>query len=410
MTERDITLAQKFLKCFSGMELSVYKEGRESMEPVTAPLSTNEPWNLFTQEAAQGLKQLLPGCVYEVSLILDVRYLIIFDGESGEYLAAGPCVLERLHKPEIIKQLREYGISAQLDERILALYGGCPQLSFGVFYQLGTLLAQWFLETGEDVPHQQINYQWNRMHPSVFYTDQYVDLVQMRSSEQRHENSAALTEAVKHGNLSMAYSFMNQIKSGWHTPSDSADPLRSRKNICIALNTQLRNAAEEAGLHSVILDLVFGDILLGIESLGNTDDVDQYSDEVIRSYCELVRDHAYTGLKPIPHLAVTYIKDHLNENLTVRDTAKALMVNPDYLSSCFHKEVGMTFIDFVNQERTAQAAGLLRNTTLQIKEIASVVGYNNTSYFARQFLRYYHLSPRDYRANHMMAPKPSRQM
>ena len=85
------------------------------------------------------------------------------------------------------------------------------------------------------------------------------------------------------------------------------------------------------------------------------------------------------------------------DNLTVKDTANALTVNANYLSTLFHNEMGMTFIDFVNKERTNQAAALLKHTNLQIQQIASAVGYNNTSYFAKQFLRFQGVSPSHYR-------------
>jgi AraC-like DNA-binding protein len=59
--------------------------------------------------------------------------------------------------------------------------------------------------------------------------------------------------------------------------------------------------------------------------------------------------------------------------------------------------MGMTFIDFVNKERTDQAASLLRHTNLQIQQISAAVGFNNTSYFAKQFLRFQGVSPSLYR-------------
>ena len=73
------------------------------------------------------------------------------------------------------------------------------------------------------------------------------------------------------------------------------------------------------------------------------------------------------------------------------------MVNANYLSDQFHKDTGMTFIDFVNRERVEQAASLLKHTNLQVQQIAALVGYNNTSYFAKQFMRFYRMTPRSFR-------------
>jgi two-component system response regulator YesN len=85
--------------------------------------------------------------------------------------------------------------------------------------------------------------------------------------------------------------------------------------------------------------------------------------------------------------------------LTVKEIADVLSVNADYLSHRFRQEMGLTCIAFLNLERVRQAAALLRNTELQIQQIALLVGYNNTSYFARQFKLHYRTTPLAYRSN-----------
>lgn len=223
------------------------------------------------------------------------------------------------------------------------------------------------------------------------------DIAQMRRVEQRYEYSAALTNAVQQGNLSLAMHLVGQYDPSSQTAVRNTNPLRNAQNYCIVLNTQLRHALENSGIHPFQVDRLSNEIGLEIEQLKNISLLPEFFSSVIRRYCRLVQEHAYPNLKPLTNLAVTYIKEHLADNLTVKDTAKALTVNANYLSSLFHKDMGMTFIDFVNKERTNQASALLRHTNLQIQQIASTVGYNNTSYFAKQFLRFQGVSPSQHR-------------
>ena len=223
------------------------------------------------------------------------------------------------------------------------------------------------------------------------------NITQMRQVEQRYEYSAALTNAVQQGNLSLALHMIGQYDPGTKTTVRNANPLRNAQNYCIVLNTQLRHALEKSGIHPYQVDRLSNEIGLEIEQLKKASQLPDFFSSVIRRYCRLVQEHSYPNLKPLTNLAVTYIKEHLADNLTVKDTAKALTINANYLSSLFHKDMGMTFIDFVNRERTSQAAALLRHTNLQIQQIASAVGYNNTSYFAKQFLRFQGVSPSHYR-------------
>ena len=221
----------------------------------------------------------------------------------------------------------------------------------------------------------------------------------MRQVEMRYEHSAALTDAIKQGNLSLALHMIDRYSPNEQTPVRNANPLRNAQNYCIVLNTHLRHALEETGIHPYRIDKLSNEIGFEIEQLKSISQIPDFFNSVIRRYCRLVQEHSYPNLKPLVNLAVTYIKEHLADNLTVKDTAKALTVNANYLSTLFHSEMGMTFIDFVNMERTKQAAALLMHTNLQIQQIATTVGYNNTSYFAKQFLRFQGVSPSQYRRN-----------
>ena len=111
----------------------------------------------------------------------------------------------------------------------------------------------------------------------------------------------------------------------------------------------------------------------------------------------MVRENAYPNLKPLVHLAVTYIKERLNQELSVKEVAKALTVNANYLSSVFKKEMKMSFIDFVNSQRIKQTKNFIRFTNMQIQQIAYLVGYNNTNYFDKTFYKFTSQTPTEFR-------------
>ncbi len=397
MEDRTLLCLRELVKCLSGVDILLLSGHQEVTQAVFEKL----PPGLFRPQISRalesGLRRIRPGCVYEVRGIFDLRYLIVYDESQDRYLIAGPCLLEKPDLSDLRTQAHAHGIGAESREEILAYCLRLPRLTYDVYHRLGTTLAQWLLPE-VSIRHQKLDYQWDdQARKLLFVPDQYSDLAHMRQIEQRYENSAALNEAVKCGNLSLAYRFMQTMSRDADALVRNPDPLRNRKNMCIILNTQLRHALEDGGIHPYLLDRISGKIAIQIESLHSLAEAERYVTGIIAQYCELALDHTYGKLKPFAHLAVTYIKEHLTENITVRDTARALLVNPDYLSDRFHREVGITFIDFVNRERTAQAAGLLSNTSLQIQQIASAVGYNNTSYFSKQFSRFYQMTPRDYR-------------
>lgn len=77
--------------------------------------------------------------------------------------------------------------------------------------------------------------------------------------------------------------------------------------------------------------------------------------------------------------------------------AKAYDVSLAYVSECVHIQTGKTYKELLQAQRMEAAAQLLRRSSLNIQEIISRVGYENTSYFYRLFHARYGMSPREYR-------------
>ena len=320
--------------------------------------------------------------VFEFHLPGDALLLLHISQETEQLLCFGPVLAQ--------PQLR--------DDRFRAVGSGLPTVDREAFYNTVALVVRHL--TGSSLPHRVVcadalPSSRAALMPHSFLPEE--DIAHIRQVEQRYEYSAALTDAIQQGNLSLALHLVRNYNPSTQTAVRNTNPLRNAQNYCIVLNTQLRHAMENTGIHPYQVDKLSNEVGLEIEQLKSLEQLSDFFAGVIRRYCRLVQEHNYPNLKPLTNLAVTYIKEHLADNLTVKDTAKALTVNANYLSTLFHNDMGMTFIDFVNRERTAQAASLLRHTNLQIQQIAATVGYNNTSYFAKQFVRFLGVSPSQYR-------------
>lgn len=398
MFRADMDLIQSLVKCLSGVEVAVF-DGKDSLiRSFCSHYSQDLYFPDLERAVISEFDRLQPDCVYEISGLFFLHYILAYDKTEEHYLLAGPCLLEKPPEQELRIKIRELELSPQAAENVLRYLNRAPVIAYETYHQLGDLLTRSVTNSHGPLPCLRVNHNLKaKQRSSLLLLDQFAELSQIRMVELRYENSAALTEAVKCGNLSLAYRFLQEMHSEADSISRNPDPLRNRKNLCIVLNTQLRYALEEVGVHPFLLDNVSGAIGQRIESQYSLEECSRLAADVVRQYCELAQDHSYPSLSPFIHLTVTYIKSHLTENITVKDTARSLLVNPDYLSHKFHQEMGITFIDFINRERTAQAAALLSRTTLQIQQISSAVGYNNTSYFARQFSKFYHMTPRDYR-------------
>ena len=95
--------------------------------------------------------------------------------------------------------------------------------------------------------------------------------------------------------------------------------------------------------------------------------------------------------------AMAYMQEHYAEPISRQDLADHVGLSDDYLTSCFHKELGLTPVAYLNRYRVQQARQLLKNTHKSITEIAFEVGFSGSSYFSRIFHRETGMTPAAYR-------------
>ncbi|SDI38242.1 AraC family transcriptional regulator [Alteribacillus bidgolensis] len=82
---------------------------------------------------------------------------------------------------------------------------------------------------------------------------------------------------------------------------------------------------------------------------------------------------------------IIYIRDNLSDSLKMTDIADHFHVSRRHLSRLFVSEIGMSYSDFVQNERIERAATLLKSTSLSISEIAEESGFSEVHYFTRVF-------------------------
>lgn len=83
--------------------------------------------------------------------------------------------------------------------------------------------------------------------------------------------------------------------------------------------------------------------------------------------------------------AKEYIKQNLQMNLTRKDVAKYVFLNPDYLDRCFRNELGLSVSQYILNKKLDYAKNLLLHTDKSISDIAAAIGYNNLSSFSYMF-------------------------
>lgn len=92
-----------------------------------------------------------------------------------------------------------------------------------------------------------------------------------------------------------------------------------------------------------------------------------------------------------------YILKHFSENITLSDIANYVSVDKNYLIREFKKHFSITPINYLVQCRLDYAQNLIVSTSLSIKEISDICGYNSTSFFSTQFKNTFGITPSEFK-------------
>jgi YesN/AraC family two-component response regulator len=118
--------------------------------------------------------------------------------------------------------------------------------------------------------------------------------------------------------------------------------------------------------------------------------------DVILHYSELVREGREGNYSPQVKRAIRHIRQRLFEPCTLRDLAREIRVTPNYLSSLFKRETGLTLTRYIQNLKIEEAKRMILSREHSLGDIAEMLGFASLSYFSRVFKRLNLYCPREY--------------
>lgn len=175
------------------------------------------------------------------------------------------------------------------------------------------------------------------------------------------------------------------------------------KKLVVSINSSLRVKEEEAKNQRQ------NEIINLMDKPGQPDKVMKgYEGFLMHDRIFGEKDFAgYKKYSPMITLALNFIYANCSRDITVDDVAVFLKKSNNYFSSQFKKEIGMSFVEYLNRLRVEQAKVLLTQTTMMTYEISSLVGFNDYKYFSVVFRKSTGKSPSQYRKELGDAPPES---
>lgn len=139
------------------------------------------------------------------------------------------------------------------------------------------------------------------------------------------------------------------------------------------------------------------DIPNTIKFLDTLDAIRRYVSEAIPKIVTIMRNMCKSGSKGIIEAVKEHIKTCYHEDISLKDLAVHVHMNPNYLSELFKNETGKNVIEYLTEVRMTMAKKLLSDPQAKVYEVGYMVGYNEPVSFNRAFKRVVGVTPKEYR-------------
>ena len=326
------------------------------------------------------------------------------DAEEGTFAFFGPFTYRAYDESDYQRLVARHDLPMDAIDAIRWYFKRIPVILDYLSWQhmLSSMLARYL--ANPDLEIKQVSFD----HPEILRQKPSLSLssIPYATVEARYAVEDAMLEAIRRGDISEAI-YQQNLFMGFTLDQRLEDPLQDAKYMIIAVNTAYRKAIEQAAVHPLYIDAISGRFVVEIENAETMDQLQALIPKMIRHYCLLVQKHSlerYSG--PIRD-CLNFIDFHYMEPLSLESLAARFVINKNYLSSRFHKEVGMTVTDYINKTRVQRSEELLGKKTLSMQAIAEQCGFSDANYFTRTFKKINGISPNEYRKTLNAHPLPN---
>ncbi|WP_297632024.1 AraC family transcriptional regulator [uncultured Clostridium sp.] len=100
-----------------------------------------------------------------------------------------------------------------------------------------------------------------------------------------------------------------------------------------------------------------------------------------------------------------YLDSNYTQNITLDFLAELSYLNKFHLVHTFTKQIGTSPINYLINKRIEESKSLLTTTNFSIRDISSIVGFSNSSYFSHMFKKITGSSPKEYKTKALSKAK-----
>lgn len=337
---------------------------------------------------------------------LDVRLCLV--RISDTICLLGPYVTETLSAAEIKKRFEEIGLDEKHIPAFQAYLQGLPLLAIDNLYFASHTLLQgavglnskaivYYVNLNESASTRlqaesagsPVTPMPRQLYASVVTADENINLL--------YQLETTLTEQMLNGQTDNSLTTLKRMESVYRHGVKDENELELMKEFSVILCTKMRQTAIQAGVHPTLAEVRMRYFCALIRSTPSVKSLSQLCKEMLAQFCDLIRKEKLGSLSPNIRQVVQLIMADLSGNLNVETLAAQVNLSPNYLSTCFKKEMNQSLSSYIRDKRISAATQFMTYTNMPIRDIATCVGITDFSYFTKIFKEKHGVTPSAYR-------------
>lgn len=179
------------------------------------------------------------------------------------------------------------------------------------------------------------------------------------------------------------------------------DEVRQMKNALISATAIATRAAIEGGLSPSISYALSDYYIQTCEEQIESKNIEQLIGTMFHDFTHRVYNvkiiQAYSD---ITRKCITYINEHIRENINYQVMADQIHITKNYMLSKFKSDTKESMIEFVKIQKVKEAKELLKFSEYSIVEISELLSFSSQSFFTFCFHAICAMTPKQYRDTH----------
>lgn len=216
-----------------------------------------------------------------------------------------------------------------------------------------------------------------------------------QSNEYPIDLEKRLQEAILEGNETKAREYLNRLLGEiFFRSNGDFNVIKARALELVVL---LSRSAIEGGAEVEQIFTLNNNYIEEINQFKTSEDLGVWLSSIINRFVGYVFDFKDVRHSVTLHKIIGYIRNNYMNKITLDEIADHVFMSKSHISKIFNEEMGMSVSVYINKVRVEKSKRLLLDASMTIADIANLTGFEDQSYFTKQFKAETGISPKKFR-------------